>query len=191
MDLDGCSANITGSAAFIAGERIEGTTKSGRSRVVSIDGETVEILKEHRRQQRADRLAVGDAWKRGGRDGYVFLSAWGQPIHPDTASSLITNLIKKYNRSNSADPLPHARLHDLRHIHATTLLLAQGTPLHVVSEILGHASITVTKDVYGHLLEGDKRAAATTMSQALLGKPGDPVAPTDSKKPSSMIGRGL
>jgi integrase len=29
--------------------------------------------------------------------------------------------------------------------------LAQGTPLHVVSEVLGHASIAITKDVYGHL----------------------------------------
>ena len=47
--------------------------------------------------------------------------------------------------------------------------LAQGTPLHVVSEVLGHASITITKDVYGHLLEGDKRAAAESMSQALFG----------------------
>ena len=38
-----------------------------------------------------------------------------------------------------------------------SLMLAQGTPLHVVSEVLGHASIAITKDVYGHLLEGDKR----------------------------------
>jgi integrase len=29
-------------------------------------------------------------------------------------------------------------------------MLAQGTPLHVVSEVLGHASTTITKDVYGH-----------------------------------------
>jgi len=43
-----------------------------------------------------------------------------------------------------------------------------GTPLHVVSEVLGHASIAVTKDVYGHLLEGDKRAAAESMSRALF-----------------------
>jgi hypothetical protein len=46
-------------------------------------------------------------------------------------------------------------------------MLAQGTPLHVVSEVLGHASITITKDVYGHLVEGDKRAAAESMSRAL------------------------
>ena len=47
-------------------------------------------------------------------------------------------------------------------------MLAQGTPLHVVSEALGHASITITKDVYGHLVEGDKRSAAESMSRALL-----------------------
>src|SRR5215470_4508887 len=50
-----------------------------------------------------------------------------------------------------------------------SLMLAQGTPLHVVSEVLGHASIAITKDVYGHLLEGDKRAAAESMSRALFG----------------------
>jgi integrase len=48
-------------------------------------------------------------------------------------------------------------------------MLAQGTPLHVVSEVLGHASITIIKDVYGHLMEGDKRGAAESMSQALFG----------------------
>ena len=50
-------------------------------------------------------------------------------------------------------------------------MLAQGTPLHVVLEVLGHASITITKDVYGHLVEGDRRSAAESMSQALLGAP--------------------
>ena len=48
-------------------------------------------------------------------------------------------------------------------------MLAQRTPLHVVSEVLGHVSIAITKDVYGHLLEGYKRAAAESMSRALFG----------------------
>ena len=48
-------------------------------------------------------------------------------------------------------------------------MLAQGTPLHVVSEVLGHSSIAITKDVYGHLVDGQKREAATAMSAALLG----------------------
>ncbi|GLZ09468.1 hypothetical protein Acsp03_69340 [Actinomadura sp. NBRC 104412] len=46
---------------------------------------------------------------------------------------------------------------------------AQGTPLHVVSEILGHTSIAITRDVYGHLLIDDKRTAAESMSSALFG----------------------
>jgi integrase len=40
--------------------------------------------------------------------------------------------------------------------------------LHVVSEILGHSSVAITKDVYGHLVEGQKRAAAELMSAQLL-----------------------
>jgi integrase len=48
-------------------------------------------------------------------------------------------------------------------------MLAQGTPLHVVSDILRHASLAITKDVYGHLLESDKRAAAESMSRTLFG----------------------
>jgi integrase len=72
-------------------------------------------------------------------------------------------------------------------------MLAQGTPLHVVPEIVGHASITITKDVYGHLVEGDRRAVAASMSQALFGP--EPaavtasVAPTGTKRPLPGAGR--
>jgi hypothetical protein len=47
--------------------------------------------------------------------------------------------------------------------------LADLSQLHVVSEILGHASIVVTKDVYGHLIGGDKRSAAELVSEVLFG----------------------
>ena len=46
-------------------------------------------------------------------------------------------------------------------------MLAQGTDLYVVSEVLGHSSVAITKDVYGHLVEGQKRAAAELMSAQL------------------------
>ena len=51
------------------------------------------------------------------------------------------------------------RTHDLRHTHAT-LLLAASTPVKVVSERLGHASATVTLQVYAHVMPGNQRAAA-------------------------------
>jgi hypothetical protein len=47
-------------------------------------------------------------------------------------------------------------------------MLAQGTPLGVVSEVLGHASIAITKDVYGHLLDGEKQAATEGITAALF-----------------------
>lgn len=50
-------------------------------------------------------------------------------------------------------------------------MLANGIPLHVVSEVLGHASIAITKDVYGHLTEGDKRAATEAVTAALFSGP--------------------
>lgn len=46
--------------------------------------------------------------------------------------------------------------------------MAQGTDLCVVSEVLGHSSVAITKDIYGHLVEGQKRAAAELMSKALM-----------------------
>ncbi|MEV4115809.1 hypothetical protein [Nonomuraea sp. NPDC049695] len=55
-----------------------------------------------------------------------------------------------------------------------------------MSEVLGHASIAITKDIYGHLLEGDRRAATEAISSALLGKQttvAPKVAPEASKTP--------
>jgi integrase len=135
IDLDLAEIRITGSAAVIAGRRIEGTTKSGRSRTVSIDPDTVQLLRDHRKRQAEERLRVGPEWR--GTDDYVFSTAWGEPIHPDTVSSLMTTLISIHN-DQRGETLPHARLHDLRHVHATTLLLA-GVPVHVVAARLGHA----------------------------------------------------
>jgi hypothetical protein len=55
--------------------------------------------------------------------------------------------------------LPHARLHDLRHLHATTLLLA-GVPVHVVAARPGHADPSVTLRVYAHVIRDQVAAAA-------------------------------
>ena len=64
--------------------------------------------------------------------------------------------------------LGHWHLHEARH-SAASLMIAMGTSLGVVSRVLGHSSITVTMDTYGHLLGGEKLVAAEAMCQALLG----------------------
>ena len=164
IDLVAPEIRITGSAAVIAGKRIEGTTKSGRSRTVSLDADTVQVLRDHWKRQAQDRLKAGPEWK--GTDDYVFCTAWGDPVHPDTVSSLMTTLIKAHNDKHPDSALPHARLHDLRHVHATTLLLA-GTQVHVVAARLGHADPSITLRVYAHVISNQLVEAADIFAQVM------------------------
>jgi integrase len=154
VDLDAKKITISGSTAVVGGERINGTTKSGRTRVIAIDNGIVAVLRQHKASQAAEQALAGNYW-RGTSNGYVFTTGWGEPIYPDTASSLMTRLIRAHNHPKSGprpkDPLPHARLHDLRHLHATTLLLS-GVPVHVVAARLGHADPAITLRVYAHVI---------------------------------------
>lgn len=164
VDLEGKQITIRGSASFISGERVEGTTKSGRKRVVSLDARTVQVFRAQRSQQAADKLQLGPEWR--GVGDYVFTTGWGEPIHPDTLSSLFPILIKRYNQANPDRSLPPARLHDLRHVHATTLLLA-GVPVHVVAARLGHADPSITLRVYAHVIRAAEASAADAFAQAI------------------------
>ncbi|GAA3423214.1 tyrosine-type recombinase/integrase [Streptosporangium sandarakinum] len=121
----------------------------------------------------AERLRAGESWT---EHGLIFPTAFGSLSAPDTFSHLFSRPARKAG-------LGHWHPHELRHSGAS-LMLAQGTPLHVVSEILGHASISITKDVYGHLVKGEKHAATAAISGALLGgqRPVTPkVAPEDAE----------
>jgi integrase len=166
IDLDAAEVTFGGSTAVVRGRRVEGTTKGGRSRVVSIDSETAAVLREHQHSQAAERQAAGSAW--AGNDGLAFTSKWGEPLYPDTVTALMTKLIRAYNKSVPADAelLPHARLHDLRHLHATTLLLA-GVPVHVVAARLGHADPAVTLRVYSHVLREHALGIGDVFAQAV------------------------
>jgi integrase len=68
----------------------------------------------------------------------------GSPVNPDSLSSAWRRLLQRHG-------LPPVRFHDLRHAHATVMLL-QGVHPKVVSERLGHASVGITLDTYSHVL---------------------------------------
>ncbi|MGV9384262.1 tyrosine-type recombinase/integrase [Nonomuraea sp. NPDC003707] len=114
--------------------------------------------------QAAGKLKVGPEWRGGG--DYVFTTGRDEPVHPDTVSSLFPILIKRHNAAHLNAQLPHARLHDLRHIHATTLLLA-GVPVHVVAARLGHADPSITLRVYAHVIRAAEASAADVFAQAI------------------------
>jgi integrase len=132
------------------------TPKSRRT--LTLTPQLVAVFRQHRARQAETQIAAGTLWQ---DHGLIFASEVGTPMDPDNFSHSFSRLCERAG-------LGHWHPHELRHSGAS-LMLAQGTPLHVVSEVLGHASITITKDVYGHLLEGDKRAAAESISQALFG----------------------
>jgi integrase len=179
VDFDSAEVTFGGSTAVVRGQRIDGTTKGGRSRTISLDHETIAVLREHRRQQDEERHAGGSAWTDSG--GLVFTSRWGEPLYPDTVSALMGKLISQYNESavSPAAALPRARLHNLRHLHATTLLLA-GVPVHVVAARLGHADPAVTLRVYSHVLREHNAGIGDIFAQAVrppvsksVSKPGE------------------
>ena len=118
----------------------------------------VEALRTHRSRQAEERMALGSGW----HDlGLIFPSRVGTIHDPD-------NFSHEFNHFCIRAGIGRWNPHALRHSGAS-LMLAQGTPLHVVSEVLGHSSIAMTKDVYGHLVEGQKREAAEAISAALFG----------------------
>jgi integrase len=82
------------------------------------------------------------------RDGYVFTSRAGAPFDPST-------VLDRARKAWKAAGLEAIGLHECRHTYAS-LLLAAGVNPKAVSAYLGHASITITVDRYGHLMPGNE-----------------------------------
>jgi len=83
---------------------------------------------------------------------YVFVNLWAEPRgHPLTYAA-VYDLVTRLRRRTGIEFDPHW----CRHTYATGLLRA-GTPVEVVSKLLGHASVTTTVEVYGHLSVADAR----------------------------------
>ena len=144
-------------------ELVLGQLKTARAmRTLYLSPALVEALRRHRERQDVERTQLGEGWV---ETGLIFTSEVGTMLDPDNVSRLFSRIAEQAG-------LGHWHAHELRHSGAS-LMLTGGTPLHVVSEILGHASIAITKDVYGHLVEGEKRDAAATMSDLLQLPRGD------------------
>ncbi|MBS3982821.1 MAG: site-specific integrase [Dethiobacter sp.] len=139
-------------------------TKTNKSRrTIPLPASVMADLREHK----ADQSAVKLKKKKGGQYndmGFVFTSENGEPARDN-------NLLKRHFKPLLKDAgLPDIRLYDLRHTCAT-LLLAAGENPKVVSERLGHASISLTLDTYSHVLP-DMQKAATEKLETMLFKGG-------------------
>jgi site-specific recombinase XerD len=115
-------------------------------------------LREQRRRQLEARLVAGRRWK---DSGLVFTTATGGPMDASAA-------VRDYHAATDRLGLPRRNWHSLRHFAATALLEA-GADLYTVSRMLGHASITTTANVYGHVTPATLRRSADLMDRALSG----------------------
>ena len=79
-------------------------------------------------------------------------------------------LRKIFNKIIAEAGLPQIRFHDMRHAHATLLLL-QGVNPKIVSERLGHADVRITLDTYSHLLPSMQKETARNFGNMLFNEP--------------------
>ena len=76
--------------------------------------------------------------------------------------------------------MPKIRFYDLRHTHAS-LLIAEGVHPKKIAERLGHASIKLTMDTYGHLFDGSDRESAERMERLFGQRTEEPKPHADTK----------
>jgi integrase len=147
--------NLTWADTDLATRRlhVHGDVKSEDSdRIVIVDAGTAEVLKNWRDAQAFEALEWGDAWTDSGR---VFTRENGEPLRPAYVSEHFAVLIRQAG-------LPPVRFHDLRHGSAS-LLMAAGQPPKVVSEIMGHSTVSFTMDTYEVVAEELAEAAAVAI----------------------------
>ena len=115
-------------------------------------------LKSHEARQATERLKWGPAYK-----GTELIFTWedGRPLHPNVIS-------RTFARAAEKAELPVIRPHDLRHSYASAALEA-GVSIKVVSEHLGHSSISNTGDIYSHVRAEVDQAAADKVAGVILG----------------------
>ncbi len=134
-------------------------TKTPKSRrTIGLPSPAADLLARQRQRQLEQRLRVGPEWDRR-FDGLVFTTPFGRPLD----GRYLTVRFQKVVDQAGLGPI---RFHDLRHA-AATLMLASGTDLKVVSEVLGHSAIATTANVYAGVLDELKAQAADRLARLL------------------------
>ena len=151
---------------------IEETTPKtkGSTRTLELDPETVKVLDTRQRKAQARaHLLAGPKWH---DSGYIFTDRVGEPLHPNSITWQFRFSRELANR-DAADPeTPKAlevsplAVHGLRHTFATIALQA-GMPVTVVSKYLGHSSVTMTLNVYSHVIRGAQQELVTAVADVI------------------------
>lgn len=157
IDFDNATAKLRGSLTRRGSELvISGVKTKSSKRTVALSEPMIELLRRHKAQQAAERLHAGSQWR---DHGFVFTTLFGTPVEPQ-------NILRTVREAAASAGIKPVTVHSLRHTYATAALL-NGVPIKVVSSNLGHASIQITADTYGHVTDEAARDGATKVAEAL------------------------
>jgi integrase len=157
LDLPGQSLRVVQSLEQTKdGLRFKAPKTKRSRRTIALSPSVVEVLQAHRIKQLEERLLLGLA-----KDdrGLVFAQITGDVINPRNFSKEFARIVKRA----STRPIT---FHGLRHTHITNLLEA-GVHPKVASDRAGHSSVSVTMDIYSHVIEGMQQDAALRIDGAL------------------------
>jgi integrase len=155
LDLEAGRVSVRQALVSVAYEVHISDVKTGNGRrTIDIEEGAVAVLEAWRRLRTDERGGKAPA-----KSDLVFTREDGAWFHPDLFSQIFDRVVATLD-------VPEITLHDLRHTHATILLM-NGTPVKVVSERLGHASPAFTMSVYQHVLPGMQAEAAELFAEVL------------------------
>ncbi|ENY8427229.1 phage integrase [Clostridioides difficile] len=117
-------------------------------RTVPIPRNILVKLKKHKIQQTEQRLLLGDAYI---NNNYVICNDTGLALNNNRPGKILDSLLKKLN-------IPKIKFHALRHTYATRLFEA-GVPPKTVQTLMGHYDISITMDIYTHVMHNTKQDA--------------------------------
>jgi integrase len=154
VDLESARLSVRRALVPVSREVVvsEPKTVKGR-RVIALDPGTVEVLKAQAARQLDEQNDWDAAWV---ESGLVFTVENGAALDPESVTRYFRQAVKR-------SMLPSIRLHDLRHTHAT-LALQAGIHPKVVSERLGHATVSITLDTYSHAIPAMQEEAAALIA---------------------------
>ena len=160
VDLKDRTLRVRGTLARVDGELQVTDPKSTKSRrTIPLSEPATDVLTRVKHRTAFERRRAAQLWV---DSGFVFVTDIGEPCDPRNALRALKAAAKEAG-------LDRIGLHTLRH-SAASVMLSNGVPITVVSQILGHSGISITVDVYGHVAPDVSRDALDVLATA-LGRP--------------------
>jgi integrase len=157
VDLAAGEIRVRETVGRLDGKLVFSEVKTEKSRrAVPLSAPMVTMLKSHRADQAAERLRAGELWA---DNDLVFATELGYPVEP-------RNILRTVETAAAKAGLKDVGVHSLRHSAAVAWLDA-GVHIRAVADLLGHSSISVTGDVYGHTSDDTARAAVEKLAGTL------------------------